>query len=46
MKLNIRNSKSKRAKLVGFRTRMKTRDGQKILSRKRKKGKHCLTPKR
>lgn len=46
MKLNIRNSKSKRAKKVGFRTRMKTKGGRKVLSRKRRKGRHSLTPKR
>jgi large subunit ribosomal protein L34 len=46
MKLNIRNSKAKRAKKVGFRTRMKTAGGRKVLARKRARGRHSLTPKR
>lgn len=36
MKLHIRNSKLKRQKRVGFRTRMKTADGRKIVNRRRR----------
>ncbi|MSR45647.1 MAG: 50S ribosomal protein L34 [Planctomycetes bacterium] len=43
-KPNIRNSKTKRAKMVGFRTRMKTRGGRKVLRRHRKIGRQ-MTPK-
>lgn len=45
MKTNIRNSKLKRAKKVGFRTRMKTRAGRRSLNRRRRMGRR-LTPKR
>ncbi len=34
MKIKTRNSKSKRTKLVGFRTRSKTKGGKKIIKRK------------
>lgn len=44
MKLNIRNSKLKRLKRTGFRTRMKTRGGRAILRRRRRIGRR-LTPK-
>ena len=44
MKLNIRNSKSKRAKRTGFRYRMKTRGGRNVLRRHRQRGRQ-LTPK-
>lgn len=44
MKLKIRNSKLKRAKKVGFRTRMKTRGGRAIIRRRRRLGKR-LSPK-
>ncbi len=38
MKLNIRSSKKKRAKMTGFRYRKKTKGGRKVLSRRRKRG--------
>jgi len=44
MKLKIRNSSVKRAKRVGFRTRMKTKGGRNIIKRRRKIGRR-LTPK-
>ena len=44
MKLNIRNSKGKRSKRTGFRYRMKTKGGRKVLQRHRQRGRH-LTPK-
>ena len=44
MKKRIRNSKTKRAKKVGFRTRMKTRSGRAIIRRRRRMGRR-LTPK-
>lgn len=44
MKTNIRNSKRKRLKKVGFRTRMKTRGGRAIIKRRRRMGRR-LTPK-
>jgi len=36
MKLHIRNSKLKRLKHRGFRTRMKTADGRKIVNARRR----------
>jgi ribosomal protein L34 len=42
--MNIRNSKTKRAKRTGFRYRMKTRGGRKVLRRHRQRGRH-ITPK-
>ena len=44
MKTNIRNSKRKRLKKVGFRTRMKTRTGRTMIKRRRRIGRR-LTPK-
>ena len=44
MKLKIRNSRKKRLKSVGFRTRMKTRSGRAIIRRRRRMGRK-LTPK-
>ncbi|MEE9392958.1 MAG: 50S ribosomal protein L34 [Planctomycetota bacterium] len=44
MKLRIRNSARKRSKMVGFRTRMKTRGGRAIIRRRRRIGKK-LSPK-
>ncbi|MBM4013770.1 MAG: 50S ribosomal protein L34 [Planctomycetes bacterium] len=41
---NIRNSSQKRAKRTGFRYRMKTKGGRKVLRRHRKIGRQ-LTPK-
>lgn len=38
MKLNIRNSKLKRAKKTGFRYRMKTKGGRKVIRRRRARG--------
>ncbi len=37
MKLKIRRSNRKRARMVGFRTRSKTPGGRKIIKRKRKR---------
>ena len=37
MKLKIRNSKTKQAKMTGFRTRQKTAGGRKVNSRQRKR---------
>ncbi len=42
--MKIRNSKLKRAKMTGFRYRMKTRGGRAVLRRHRKIGRQ-LTPK-
>jgi large subunit ribosomal protein L34 len=39
-----RPSKRKRARVTGFRKRNRTKDGQKILKRKRLKGRWRLTP--
>ena len=44
MKTRIRNSRKKRLKSVGFRTRMKTRGGRAIIRRRRRMGRK-LTPK-
>jgi large subunit ribosomal protein L34 len=38
-------SKKKRARAVGFRKRLATKNGLKTLKRRRQKGRHELTPK-
>jgi large subunit ribosomal protein L34 len=43
MKINIRNSTKKRITMVGFRARMKTKGGRKILSRRRRIGREFNT---
>jgi len=42
MKKKIRKSSRKKKKLSGFRARMKTKNGRKILSRRRAKGRKKL----
>jgi ribosomal protein L34 len=42
--MKIRNSNTKRSKRTGFRYRMKSVGGRKILRRRRSRGRH-LTPK-
>jgi len=44
MKKNIRNSRLKRLKKVGFRTRMKTKAGRATLRKRRRIGRR-MTPK-
>ena len=43
MKTHIRRSNLKRNRTHGFRARMKTADGRKVLSRRRRKGRKKLT---
>ena len=43
MKINIRKSTKKRIKMVGFRVRMRTKGGRKILSRRRRIGREFNT---